>query len=93
MGLVVSPLSLLDISVSMNQLPFAIGLVILPVTFVPAAVRPDLKPKPISFIFNPLSSVNRLVFEGHWTSFASTICINIFSMFDWGLGILVYGFW
>lgn len=64
-SLVVDPLTLVDVAVSVNEPASAIGLVLLPVAFVLAAVSPVLDSLALSVagVLGPLSFVDGLVVE------------------------------
>lgn len=61
--LVILPFSLIGISISMNQSSFSAGTMILPISFVVGSVRPILFSAAFSFLFGPLSDIDRSIVE------------------------------
>jgi hypothetical protein len=64
MSLVIFPFAFINITVSMNQAPSAVCLVVLPVAFVARAVEPDLDAATITniLIFNPFTFILGTIF-------------------------------
>ena len=62
---VVEPLSVIDISVSMDKSSLAVGFVVFPPSFIHGSVWPDLSTFTLSYFFadNPLSVVFGMVFK------------------------------
>ena len=58
-GLVIEPLSIIDITVCVEELALTASLVILPITFVASVVGPDHGPASMSQASLPLTGVNR----------------------------------
>jgi hypothetical protein len=65
MCLVVFPLTFIDISICMNKSSPAVGLVVLPVSFVTGSIKPDLNATAIANIraFNPFTLVFGTIFK------------------------------
>ena len=60
---VIDPLSVVDVSINVVELSAAMCLMVLPVSFILGAIRPELNAKAVAQIFFNLSSVGRPVLE------------------------------
>ena len=74
-SLVIHPLALVYIAIGMNQFTLPVGLIVAPLTFIAAAVRPQLCANTIAHAIKPLASVLCTVTESVWTLRDSTILI------------------
>ena len=59
-GFIVFKIPLIGVAVGMRDLPFPVRFIVLPLSLILGSVRPDLDPKPLSFLALKinLSSIN-----------------------------------
>jgi len=62
MGLVVLPVAVVDVTVSVDEAPAAVCLVVLPESFVEGAVNPNLNALAVLLVSDPLALVLSTVF-------------------------------
>jgi hypothetical protein len=62
-GLIIYPVAFVNITIHMNKLAMTMGSVVLPLTFVPGPIWPDLDTDAISETSDPLASVCGASFE------------------------------
>lgn len=76
-GLVIQPLTLIDIAISMDQCTLTVRLITLPLTIIFGTVLPHLLAITIFHTVQELSCINRTITESNWTVSLSLIVDHV----------------
>jgi hypothetical protein len=81
MSLVILPISIVNVSICVNQSSFPIGLVSLPVSLVDTAIAPNLVARSISLVLVvPLALINLAVWQDNLLSKVDDVLVRIFQL-------------
>ena len=68
MCLIVDPFSFVDVTISVIELPIAMGAILLVVTFIARAIGPLLSAETLSQGTDPFTCVDTATWQGHWAA-------------------------